>query len=311
MVILVPIFVLADSKIGGLSGFLDKVPDSHWDLGAYGWSGTLYWILLYVPGLVIGQDIWQRVFTARNERIARTGTILAGVYSILYALCAVLLGMAVLAAGIEVDNPALAFEAGVSAFLPAGVAGLLLAAALAACMSVASGTILACSTVVYNDLYLRFVRGQKSSESASRTGEVNAEGQVTTSRDVWINRAIALSIGLLTVLLAVVISDIFKALDLAYGFLSGCVFIPVFFSFVLRRISPRAGLVCLALSALTVAGTMVYGETTGKVDFAIGGNWPITFGIIVGLVSYLTVTAMDRDRIVPNIEIDEEEPVAV
>ena len=56
---------------------------------------------------------------------------------------------------------------------------------------------------------------------------------------------------------------------------------------------------------------MVYGETTGKVDFAIGGNWPITFGIIVGLVSYLTVTAMDRDRIVPNIEIDEEEPVAV
>lgn len=310
VVILVPIFVLASPRIGGLSGFLDKVPETHWDLGAYGWSGTLYWILLYVPGLVIGQDIWQRVFTARNERIARTGTILAGVYSILYALCAVLLGMAVLAAGIQVDNSSLAFEAGVSAFLPAGVAGLLLAAALAACMSVASGTILACSTVVYNDLYLRFVRGQKSSESASRTGEVTADGQVATSRDVWINRAIALSIGLLTVVLAVVISDIFKALDLAYGFLSGCVFIPVFFSFVLRRISPRAGLVCLALSALTVAGTMAYGEATGQADFAIGGNWPITFGIIVGLVSYLAVTALDKNRITPNIDIDEEAPAA-
>lgn len=309
VVILVPFFVLASPRIGGLSGFLDKVPDSHWDLGAYGWSGTLYWILLYVPGLVIGQDIWQRVFTARNERIARTGTILAGVYSILYALCAVLLGMAVLAAGIEVEDPSLAFEAGVSAFLPAGVAGLLLAAALAACMSVASGTILACSTVVYNDLYLRFVRGQKSSESASATGGVGEQGRVATSRDVWINRAIALSIGLLTVLLAVIISDIFKALDLAYGFLSGCVFIPVFFSFVLRRISPRAGLVSLALSALTVAGTMVYGEATGAVDFAIGGNWPITFGIVVGLVSYLAVTAMDGRRIVPNIEIDDDAPV--
>lgn len=311
VVLLVPVFVLASPKIGGLSGFLDKVPDSHWDLGAYGWSGSLYWILLYVPGLVIGQDIWQRVFTARNERIARTGTILAGVYSILYALCAVLLGMAVLAAGIVVDNPALAFEAGVSAFLPAGVAGLLLAAALAACMSVASGTILACSTVVYNDLYLRFVRGQKSSETASSTGEAGADGQLTTSRDVWINRAIALSIGLLTVLLAVVISDIFKALDLAYGFLSGCVFIPVFFSFVLRRISPRAGLVSLLLSALTVAGMMVYGETTGGADYAIGGNWPITFGIIVGLVSYLAVTAMDRSRIVPNIEIDDDAPISL
>ncbi|BDA65118.1 sodium:solute symporter family transporter [Actinomyces capricornis] len=308
VMILAPMFVLASPRIGGLSGFLDKVPETHWDLGAYGWSGTLYWILLYVPGLVIGQDIWQRVFTARNERIARTGTILAGVYSILYALCAVLLGMAVLAAGIQVDNSALAFEAGVSAFLPAGVAGLLLAAALAACMSVASGTILACSTVVYNDLYLRFVRGQKSSESASQTGGPDAHGQATTSRDVWINRAIALSIGLLTVLLAVVISDIFKALDLAYGFLSGCVFIPVFFSFVLRRISPRAGLVSLALSALTVAGTMVYGESGGGADFAIGGNWPITFGIIVGLVSYLTVTALDKNRITPNIDIGEDAP---
>ena len=311
IVILVPIFVLSSPRIGGLSGLLDKVPSTHWDMGAYGFSGTLYWILLYVPGLVIGQDIWQRVFTAHDERIAKRGTILAGFYSILYSLCAVFLDIAVLAAGIKLDDPSLAFEAGVSAFLPTGVAGLLLAAALAACTSVSSGTILACSTTVYNDVYLRFVRGVKSFDGGAHEVAHDAEGNVTASPDVWINRGIALRIGVLTIVLAVAISDIFKALDLAYGYLSGCVFVPVFFSFVLKRISPRAGLVSLGLFALTVAGTMAYGESTGQADFAISGNWPITFGIVVGLISYLLVTALDHHKGVPAIEIDESEAAAL
>lgn len=309
IVILVPIFVFASPDIGGVGGFLDKIPAGHWNLGAYGFGGTLYWILLYVPGLVIGQDIWQRIFTARNDKIARTGTLSAGFYSIIYAFAAIILGMAVFAAGIELDKPALAFEAGVAQFLPAGVAGLLLAAALAAAMSVASGTILACSTVVYTDLYLRFVKGQINSESAAETG-IDSQGRTTASREVWINRAIALGIGVLIVILSVLISDIFKALDLAYGFLSGCVFVPVIFSFILKKISPRAGLVSLALSALVVAGTMVYGEVTDQVDFAIGGNWPITLGIITGLISYLAVTAVDRNKITPNVEVSQADLAA-
>ena len=303
VMVLVPFFVLADDRIGGFGGLVDKLPTEHWNFGAYGFSGSLYWVLLYVPGLVIGQDIWQRVFTARNDTIAKSGTLTAGVYSIVYSFAGVMLGMAVLAAGIELDNPSLAFEAGVATFLPPGVAGLLLAAAMAASMSVASGTILACSTVVYNDIFLRFVRGERSG-AASDVGEIDLHGNTTVHKDVWINRAIALAIGLFTIVLAVVISDIFKALDLAYGFLSGCVFIPVIASFLLKRISPRAGLVSLAASAAVVAGTMAYGETTGQVDFAIGGNWPITFGIITGFISYVLVHLLDRNKITPNVEVD-------
>ena len=313
VMILVPIFVLSDSRIGGVSGLLDKLPAEHWNVFAYGFSGSLYWVLLYVPGLVIGQDIWQRVFTARSDTIAKRGTVAAGIYSIFYALAGVMLGMAVFAAGIELTNPSLAFEAGVAAFLPPGVAGLLLAAAMAASMSVASGTILACSTVVYNDLFLRFVRGAKASDSAaaSAAGADDAHGHRTVHRDVWINRAIALAIGLFTIALAVLISDIFKALDLAYGFLSGCVFVPVIASFVLKRISPRAGLVSLAASAAVVAGTMAYGESTAQPEFAIGGNWPIMFGIIVGLISYVVVHLLDRHKITPNVQIDEDVAIEV
>lgn len=299
VVILVPIVVLSNPTIGGLSGFIAKVPESHWDVGAYGVSGTLYWILLYVPGLVIGQDIWQRIFTARTPRTARAGTLSAGVYAVVYSLAAVMLGMSVRAAGIELDDPSMAFEAGVSAFLPQGIAGLLLAAALAASMSVASGTILACSTVIYNDLYVRFIRQRPTGAEASHRSQDDADSRA----DAWINRAIALTVGLVIIGLSLLIGDLFKALDLAYGFLSGCVFIPVIFSFVFKRISPKAGFVSLLVSAITVGGTMIFGEVTNRPDFAVGGNWPITFGIGIGLVSYLLVTAIDPTRIVPNVEI--------
>lgn len=299
VVILVPIVVLSNPTIGGLSGFIAKVPESHWDVGAYGVSGTLYWILLYVPGLVIGQDIWQRIFTARTPRTARAGTLSAGVYAVVYSLAAVMLGMSVRAAGIELDDPSMAFEAGVSAFLPQGIAGLLLAAALAASMSVASGTILACSTVIYNDLYVRFIRQRPTGAEASHCSQDDADSRA----DAWINRAIALTVGLVIIGLSLLIGDLFKALDLAYGFLSGCVFIPVIFSFVFKRISPKAGFVSLLVSAITVGGTMIFGEVTNRPDFAVGGNWPITFGIGIGLVSYLLVTAIDPTRIVPNVEI--------
>jgi hypothetical protein len=48
---------------------------------------------------------------------------------------------------------------------------------------------------------------------------------------------------------------------------------------------PRAGLFSLAASALVVAGTMAYGESTDRVDFAIGG--------------------LHRDKTTPNVEMGE------
>ncbi|MBW3083896.1 hypothetical protein KEM60_00075 [Austwickia sp. TVS 96-490-7B] len=332
IVLLIPIFALASPQVGGLSGLIDKVPAGHWDPWAMGFSGTLYWILLYVPGLVIGQDIWQRMFTARNEKIARTGTILAGVYSIIYGFAAVLLGLAVLAAGVSVAKPPQTFAVGVETFLPPGLAGLLLAAAMAAAMSVASGTILACSTVVYNDLYLRLVRGQRDAAvsapaddrealtSSAVQRNQDAQERHGSSHEVWVNRGIALAIGLVVIVLAVVIEDLFKALDLAYGFLSGCVFVPVVAAFFLRTVSPRAGMLSLSLSAVGVAGTMCYGESGlaaeafGKkaaADWAIGGNYPIMVGMTVGLLVYTVCTVLDTHRRPANLQFDDALPAAV
>ena len=73
--------------------------------------------------LIIGQDIWQRIFTAKNEKVSKTGTVCAGVYSVFYALATVVIGMSVFVLLPHLDNPQNAFVVGVSTFLPVGVRG--------------------------------------------------------------------------------------------------------------------------------------------------------------------------------------------
>ena len=81
-----------------------------------------------------------------------------------------------------------------------------MAAAMAATMSVASGSILASSTILYNDLYQRFINRNPEEKTA-----------------VWINRGFALGIGVVVMICAFLIQDILTALDMSYAYLSGCV----------------------------------------------------------------------------------------
>ena len=58
----------------------EALPASYFDITAIGWQTIFTYFLLFFFGLMIGQDIWQRVFTARSPAIARWGSVAAGVY---------------------------------------------------------------------------------------------------------------------------------------------------------------------------------------------------------------------------------------
>ena len=64
---------------GGFSGMQEALPASYFDFTAIGWQTIFTYFLLFFFGLMIGQDIWQRVFTARSPEIARWGSVAAGV----------------------------------------------------------------------------------------------------------------------------------------------------------------------------------------------------------------------------------------
>lgn len=295
VIVIAPIFILASSKTGGISNIVANLPDSHMDIGAIGFEGALYWLLLYVPGLFIGQDIWQRIFTAKNQKIAQAGTISAGIYSLVYSLAAVFIGLAVKASGVTLAEPQKAFAVGVLEFLPAGLSGLLLAAALAASMSVASGTILACGTIVHDELIAR---------SKLR----NRKALPVFKNELSMDRLIALAVGAVTIVLSVTLGDIFIALDLSYTFLSGCVFIPVIAIFVLKKVSHKAGLASLLTSSLVIGAIMICGYTgmtqiwlgDSAKNWEIGGPYPILSGMIVGLIAYAVTYKLDTKNLVPS-----------
>lgn len=279
VLLLAPIFAL--HSVGGWSNVVAKLPATHFSMTTIGYDGIVMYLLMFIPGLVIGQDIWQRVFTAKNDKVARTGSISAGIYSILFGLATIVLGWCVLVAFPGLKDPQEAFVTGIIHFLPTGIRGFVLAAAMAATMSVASGTILACSTIVYNDAYLGLIKKGKGDKGS-----------------VWINRGIALAIGIIIMIFAFLIQDVLTALDMAYAYLSGCVFVPVLAAFILKKFSPKAGLASLAASSIVTTATFFFS--------GISSNYPIIYGIITGLIVYVGVNAVDKRKVISSVNAQNE-----
>ena len=270
ILILAPLFCV--TAAGGWESLISKVPEAYLSIGNMGFDKSFAYIVLYVPGLIIGQDIWQRIFTAKNQTVSKAGTICAGAYSVLYAFATVIIGMSVAVLLPELSNTQNAFVTGISLFLPVGVRGLVLAAAMAATMSVSSGTILAASTILYNDLFLRFL-----DKAPHRVNQVQ------------ITRMCALLIGAIVMICALWINDVLVGIDISYGYLSGCVFVPLVASFVLKRFSPKAGLYALGISAAVV--TLCF--------FTMGtaSSLPIVGGMVSGLITYTIVNLVSKKKV--------------
>src|SRR6185295_4691541 len=66
--ILLPVLL---SRVGGLDGLYAALPPKFFDFGNIGTETIVTYFVIYFFGLVIGQDIWQRVFTAGGERVAK------------------------------------------------------------------------------------------------------------------------------------------------------------------------------------------------------------------------------------------------
>ena len=111
--------------------------------------------LNYFLGIMIGQDIWQRVFTARSVNVARFAGAAAAIYCVLYGVCGALIGMAAKVLLPPLADPNTAFASVVHATLPNGIRGIVVAAALAAMMSTASATLMAAATTFAEDVLPR------------------------------------------------------------------------------------------------------------------------------------------------------------
>lgn len=258
-------------KVGGFAGLSDRLDASYFNLATIGYDTIFAYFLLFALGMMVGQDIWQRVFTAKSPAVARNGTIIAGFYSVAYALACAFIGMAAAVLVPNLDDPQLAFAKLSLQVLPPGLLGLVLTGVLSALMSTASGTILASSTLIANDIIKPLFQSNMSER------QLFVQSKITT-----------FIIGLLTIVFATWIQDVIVALDVAYALLSGCIFVPLVAGFFWKRVTSKA-----AISSIAVSGVVVI---AGLAIEGISSINPIMYGITTSAVVLILVSFIDKEQ---------------
>jgi SSS family solute:Na+ symporter len=266
LLLLLPIAVV---KAGGFGEMKAQLPTGYFDPLGIGGETIFTYVLIYTFGMLIGQDIWQRVFTARGDRTAKWGGTVAGTYCLVYALAGAVIGTAAKVLYPKLGSPDDAFATIVKDELPVGVRGLVLAAALAAVMSTSSGALIACATVANNDIWSRLRRIGKAAPSEEHD-------------EVKGNRAFILLMGVAVIATAIAIDDVVQALTVAYNLLVGGLLVPILGGLVWKR-----GTVHGALASVVVGGLAVI---TLMATYGILANEPVYYGLLASLAAYLVVS---------------------
>ncbi len=259
-------FILLPGAIwhaGGLAAMRAHLPASFFSFGAIGTGKIVSYFILYFFGIIIGQDVWQRVFTARSVPVARYGGIGVGCYCLCYAFAGALIGAAGRLFLPPLGDADAAFAEIVNAVLPVGLRGLVLAAALAAIMSTASACLLAASTVLLEDVWLP-LRGSRGRGAVSQS------------------RGFTLALGAVMIALSCFMHDVIAALTVAYDLLVGGLLVAVLGAILWRRGTAPAALASIAAGSMLVCLLLALK--------GIDSDWPIYVGLGGSLAVYVLVS---------------------
>ncbi len=263
--ILLPIALI---KAGGFEGLHARLAPEAFNWTAIGAGNIFTYVILYVPTMVIGQDLWQRVFTARSDGVARWAGLAAAGYGFAYGIAGALIGMSakVLLPGL-VGRDAVYTEI-VRHLLPVGVAGLVVAGALSAIMSTSSGCLIATATVAQED-----VRGRR--RNAAEQDEL---GQ---------SRIYIVVFGIVMAGIACLLQDVIAALTIASDILVGGLMVAVLGGMIWRRATARGAVASIFAGIAGTLGTMA-------VLRDIYANLPIYVGLGASLLAFIVFSLSDK-----------------
>lgn len=256
-------------KAGGFEGLHAKLAPEAFNWTELGVGNIFTYVILYVPTMVIGQDLWQRVFTARSDGVARWAGLAAAGYGFAYGIAGALIGMSakVLLPGL-VGRDAVYTEI-VRHLLPVGVAGLVVAGALSAIMSTSSGCLIATATVAQED-----VRGRRRSEGGS-------------SEELGQSRIFIIIFGVAMAVIACLLQDVIAGLTIASDILVGGLMVAVIGGMIWRRATARGAVASIFAGIAGTLGTMA-------VLRDIYANLPIYVGLAGSLVAFIVFSLSDK-----------------
>ena len=156
-------------------------------------------------------------------------------------------------------------------FAPAVIAGLVLAAIVAATMSSASGNMIGTATMFTNDVFRPYIN----------------KGVKDDKKEVWISRVTMVIVGLIGLAVALTASNIISVMMGAFALRSAGPFAAFICGLFYKNVTKRAGFISIVLGTV-VAAIWIYGLNTPW------GLSAIVPGGVVAFIAIFVLSAIDR-----------------
>lgn len=272
ILVLVPIGLF---RVGGWDGLVTQLsanPETaglvRWD--AVSWKQALGWFFAIFPIWFISIAALQRIIAARDERTARRAFLFTGVPIEwpLFAVGSTLVGLFARVLVPDLTDAELATPTMILTLLPVGLAGVVIAAYIAAVMSSADSCLIGPVSILTNDVYRKLYRPQACNAELLRVA-----------------RALTLVLGVLAIGLAYLAPSVLDLVLYAYTFGAAGVFFPMLGLLFWRRTTASGAFWSMVLGGGSAIAWTVAGEPWGFA--ASWAGWVIALPtlVIVSLAS--------------------------
>jgi len=267
---------IAIANGGTWEAFTTQLPQGHFN--PIGWGlPTMLALGVSIPlSFFVAMDGYTRMFAAKDEVIAKRGTLLAALFLLPLVIGSTWLGMTagVLYPGVESGGDILSRL--IIDIFPVGLKGLLLVGLLAALMSTADICILTAAANGSRDIYQRYINPDVAPKKLFR-----------------ISMYLAGIVGVASGLMAWQMQDVVDILLLAFTINAAALFVPTIAMVTMETVNSDAAFWSIGLALVTVIAW--YGASV--VELApVFQNDPLWPGLIVSTVVFFGISLVARKR---------------
>ena len=269
-------------EVGGWGAMVEKFNSSpetedllNW--GAVGWQQMLGWFFAVFPVWFISIAAMQRIVAARDVKTAQRGFFLTGIPIEwpLFAIGSTMIGLIARFLIPDLADPELATPMIIMQLLPAGIAGLVIAAYIAAVMSSADSCLMGPVAIFTNDIYKKYLKPQSSQEQLVRVA-----------------RYTTIFLGILAIATAYLIPNVLDLILYAYTFGSAGIFFPMLGLLFWRRTTATGAFWSMLLGGSSAVIYSILGEPFGFAASYLG--WLIGLPALI-IVSLLSEHSLEED----------------
>ena len=262
--------------VGGWGTIADMLPPVELDLFKVGWVTIIGLIFNYFCTFLSGPEMVSRFSSAEDEKTAQKAAVLSAIFMAMIAFLPTIMGLVALA-----ENPGLDGGAGTSALMytvqnyaPTWVSGVLAASIVAATMSSADSNLLSASSIIMNDIYLRYVNP-------------NLEDR----KVIYYARGMNVIILIISSLIAMLNISIVTLNLFAFALRSAGPIGAYGLGMVVDDATKNAGIASIVVGSVAVIFWQLMGEPFGILAIVFGSFW--------SAVAFMLVTKIERGRGVP------------